>query len=101
MIRTGRPVFHIKAHWISFDGPDGIEYYQLDSKGNLLKKNGKVEFELRKKENNNEGCNQTEDNVDSLLFDSFPDFASDQLDITFDSDIFDFSLNDINFDCFL
>lgn len=109
MIRTGRPVFHIKAKWISFDGPDGIEYYQLDSHGNLIKKDGKVNFELRKKinidnknlktETKNETKNESKNNEG--IFDSFPDFTSDQLDVIDDDDIFSFPSFEFNFDCFL
>ncbi|OHT09191.1 hypothetical protein TRFO_22021 [Tritrichomonas foetus] len=42
MTKTGRPVFHIKAQWISIDGPDGSVYYKLDNKGRLMKQNGKL-----------------------------------------------------------
>ncbi|KAH0794351.1 hypothetical protein GPJ56_001644 [Histomonas meleagridis] len=35
-IRTGRPKFHIRARFITYEGSDGIEKYQLDSKGRLI-----------------------------------------------------------------
>lgn len=42
MIRTGRPAFHIKACFISFAAPNGdIEYYELDTKGELVKSQNK------------------------------------------------------------
>ena len=106
MIRTGRPVFHIKARWISFDGPDGIEFYSLDSKGNLIKKDGKVKFELQKKDINStpkKEENTESNNIDegTHIFDSYPDFTAEQIDLNFDDDIFSLPLDDFNFDCFL
>lgn len=41
-MRTGRPVFHIKARWISIDTPDGSVFYKLDDKGKLILVNGLV-----------------------------------------------------------
>ena len=41
-MRTGRPVFHIKAQWISIDTPDGSVFYELDAKGKLVLVNGLI-----------------------------------------------------------
>jgi hypothetical protein len=41
-MRTGRPAFHIKAHWITLDLPDGSYFYRLDHRGNLERVNGQI-----------------------------------------------------------
>ena len=41
-MRTGRPVFHIKARWISIDTADGSVFYRLDERGKLILVNGLV-----------------------------------------------------------
>ncbi|KAK8882493.1 hypothetical protein M9Y10_045135 [Tritrichomonas musculus] len=107
MIRTGRPVFHIKAQWISYDGPDGIEYYKLDSRGNLIKKDGKIQFKyhneidekdqkkLKKKISKETKKEEEEFSFD--LYDSYPDCSSGQFDSIFD-DLMPISLGGFDFD---
>ena len=42
-MRTGRPAFHVKAHWISIDIDGKSTFYELDNKGQLIKKNGMIQ----------------------------------------------------------
>lgn len=42
-MRTGRPAFHIKAHWITIDIDGKSVFYQLDGNGRLIRKNGRIE----------------------------------------------------------
>ena len=34
-MRTGRPVFHVKARWVTIARPDGTHFFRLDDKGKL------------------------------------------------------------------
>jgi hypothetical protein len=37
-MKAGRPSYHIPAKWITVNLPQGILYFELDKKGNLLSK---------------------------------------------------------------
>jgi hypothetical protein len=41
-MKIGRPVSHIRAHWLSVDLPTGSWFYQLDALGRLLRQNGQI-----------------------------------------------------------
>jgi len=37
-MRAGRPAYHIRSKWITVATPNGIMYFELDVKGNLVSK---------------------------------------------------------------
>jgi hypothetical protein len=38
-MKAGRPSYHIRAKWITVATPQGLVYFELDRKGNLIGKN--------------------------------------------------------------
>ena len=42
-MRTGRPVFHVKARWITIARADGTHFFRLDDKGKLEMQKGLIQ----------------------------------------------------------
>jgi hypothetical protein len=36
-MKAGRPAYHVRSKWLTVATPDGILYFELDTKGNLVK----------------------------------------------------------------
>ena len=43
-MKAGRPTYRVKARWITYDCDNAVAFYELDSKGNLVKDNGKLKL---------------------------------------------------------
>jgi hypothetical protein len=37
-MKAGRPAYHVRSKWVTVTTPQGILYFELDAKGNLLRK---------------------------------------------------------------
>jgi hypothetical protein len=38
-MKAGRPAYHVRSKWVTVTTPQGVLYFELDAKGNLLRKN--------------------------------------------------------------
>jgi hypothetical protein len=36
-MKAGRPAYHVRSKWLTVATPDGVLYFELDTKGNLVK----------------------------------------------------------------
>lgn len=41
-MKAGRPTYRVKARWITYECDDAVAFYELDSKGNIVKDHGKM-----------------------------------------------------------